>query len=287
MILTALLTACGQQKTEVLKIGAITRTEYWITEPLRWEGSGRHYEYTELCSPKLPKCLKGKYLRMAQFVSPTKGKLAVTFLEGTWSDPPEIRKSHSHFFDTVSGAEIKCGNCSFDKLWVCVGSWLRDGEVLIPAKFPEKGTDSSTNNKIYVIDFSQQGLVQTARERFFFMNTPQSYKSYLTSYSPTLSTWASLICSPECVIYWANKDLSGFNSKPTGCASEHLYIIWEGEEPQVVFSNWAQEKDICLDHAGKPMFRQLSHAEELALSLEQPGRTNADSVEVFMSQEGK
>ena len=286
ILLTVLLAACGQQETEVLQIGAITRTKYWVTEPLRWEGSGRHYQYAELCSPKLPKCLRGKDLRMSQFVSPTKGKLAVTFLEGTWSDPPEIRKAHSHFFDTVSGAEIKCGNCSFDKLSFGAGSWLRNGAVLRPAKYVESVTKPNTE-KDYIVDFSETASVQTARQRFILKSVPQNYTGYLLSYSPALTTWATLKCSPECFIYWANEDLSGFYSKPTGCASEQLYIIWVDEDPQVVFSNWAQEKDICLDQSGKPMFRQLSHAQELALSLAQPGRTNVDRVDVYISQETK
>ncbi len=284
--LTMLLTACGHEESEVLKIGAITRTEYWMTEPLAWEGPGRSYEYAELCSPKLPKCLRGKYLSMSQFVSPTKGKLAVTFLDGTWADPPDIRNAHSYFLDTVSGEEIKCGNCSFDKLGFGDGSWLREGKVFLPSEHVEVPM-SSTKEITYIVEFSLLTAFQTAQQRFFLNLVPKNYKGFLMSYSPAINTWATLKCSPECTIYWANEDLSGYNTKPTGCASDQLYIIWRGEEPNVAFSNWAQAKDICLDNEGRPLFRQLSFDEELALTLAQPGRGDLPSVYQYPSQEVK
>lgn len=295
IVLIILLTACGHQEIEVLKIGAITRTEYWKTEPLRWEGASRHYEYAELCSPKLPKCLRGKYLTISQFVSPTKGKLAVTFLDGTWSDPPEIRKAHSHLLDTITGVEIKCENCNLENLYFGIGDWLKQGTVFSPATYrlqsnqlPRKKNELEREQyPIYFIEFRSVGDYIVAVQRTITAILIKNSKAYGMSYSPSLNTWASLQCAPKCEIQWLNESLSGYKTKPTGCASEQLFIIWDGDEPNVVFSNWAQAKDICLDNEGRPMFRQLSYEEELALTLAQPGRGNLPGVSQYMSQEAK
>jgi hypothetical protein len=271
------LTACGHEEKETYKIGVITHTRYWMTEPLRWEGAHRYYKYDELCSPKLLKCLIGKNLTMSQFVSPKNGKLAVTFMEGISSDPPEIRQARSYMLSTITGAEITCENCKIDNLHFGLGDWFKQGTVFSPALYRldlrPLGKQKETGRQqylIYFIDFYTRGNTLAARQRSIATTRILKSNLYGTSYSPSSNTSASFECSPKCEIQWLNEDLTGYNSKPTGCASEKLFIVWKSDEPEAVFSNWAQAKDICLNKEDKPMFRQLSFQEETALNIAQP-----------------
>jgi hypothetical protein len=257
------LTACGEQKRIIHQIGVITHTEYWVTEPLRWEGSGRHYEYAELCSPKLSTCLEGKFIELSEYRSAVGGKLAATFQEESDYRQANSEKARSYIFDTKSGYQISCENCNNENLSYGDGAWLRDGSIFIPLKHSRNSLDE--NKKIYIIEFILKGMEITAKQRTITLKGFKSNEGFFISFSPSLRTAATIKCDPKCVIYWLNEDLTGFKSKPTGCASEKLFIVWNGDEPEAVFSNWAQAKDICLDKNGKPMFRQITYEEYLAL----------------------
>jgi hypothetical protein len=278
LLLLLFLMACGEPKLVVNQIGAITHTQYWVTEPLRWEGASRHYEYDELCSAKLTKCIRGRHLLKSEFKSSVAGKLAVTFLEDVGDTRPGSKKPHSYLLNTISGAEIKCENCKMDNRYFGQGRWLRNGSVLVPFGYKLKiepvlthlGQQKQEKYSLYFIEFWSNNDVSVARERYVNFISFKESKNYGLSFSPSLNTFASFDCAPRCVIQWLNEDLTGYKSKPIGCASGKLFIVWKGDEPEAVFSNWAQAKDICLDKNGKPMFRQLSHDEEMTLRRAQP-----------------
>jgi hypothetical protein len=284
-----LLSACGEEKRVVHQIGAITHTEYWVTEPLRWEGASRHYEYEELCSPKLIKCLNGKHLSMSEFRSPTSGMLAVTFDESI-DGQSSGKKPYSRLLNTVTGEEIKCENCDMENLDFGRGAWLKNGTVLSPliyrpnispAPFKPGEPEQEQYSRYFVFFESLHGNPIVAQQKKLILVYQKNSKSYESSYSPSLNTEATFKCNPECIIYWLNEDLTGYKSKPTGCASEKLFIVWNGDEPEAVFSNWAQTKDICLDKNGKPMFRQITYEEYLALPKPGFGGNDTDRHPVW------
>jgi hypothetical protein len=276
LIILLLLAACGKERMEVFKIGVVSYKKYYKTEPIRWEGPNAHYERAELCSPKLKECLKGKFISISQFDSPTNGKLAVTIQEEL-SQGLDLVKTRNYILSTVTGAEIMCKNCDDLNLDYGNGAWLRNGNIFIPTKIGQEKSAS----EIIIIEFSYKTPDQISRERTLQYMPQKNSFGYGLSYSPNLVNRAWFSCDPACTLYWFNKDLTEINRINTECASKGLYIIWDNQYPRAVLSHWAKGTDLCINEKGNSTLMQLSFEEETRLNLLQPGRGNVYGVRVY------
>jgi hypothetical protein len=233
------LHGCVSTHVEVEQIGVMQFRRYWMQDHIKWE-SNIWVGKEEVCPPSGKDCISSEQL----FHEAYKDLLWVAIAG-------QNKPRKMYFFNTKTGAQIPCAQCSTLLTQWGYGSsfWLEGGRFL-----------TFTWNKRAAESGLLMAQLNTATNAFELrvLKSRNFDSGHGTSYgystSPTKDNFAWYECGPKCTLYWLSPDYTRLLSEGTECATDRLEIYWENGRPMNGHSAGTGSKSGCRDVNGKLRF---------------------------------